>query len=137
MREWNTIPDEAKQIGSLVTFKAFLNRDKKKVPKYYTIGKRKLQILHTRLRTNCSSLNSDLFRKKYDRVSCMYTCTCGTVENAYHFFFVCNRYNIERRTLMDSLLDVPNLNLRKLLYGDEKLSYPINVRIFFGSTEIH
>ena len=116
-----------KQIGSLVTFKAFLNRDKKKVPKYYTIGKRKLQILHTRLRTYCSSLNSDLFRKSMTESP---ACSCGTVENAYHFFFVCNRYNIERRTLMDSLLDVPNLNLRKLLYGDEKLSYPINVRIF-------
>ena len=60
------LPNEAlevKQIASLFSFKAFLNHGKRKVPKYYAIGKRKLQILHTRLRTNCSSLSSDLFFK--------------------------------------------------------------------------
>ena len=56
VREWNNLSEEAKQIGSLISFKTFLNCDKKKVPKYYVTGKRKLQILHTRLRTNCSSL---------------------------------------------------------------------------------
>ena len=65
VREWNNLPEEAKQIGSLISFKFYLNRNKKKVPKYYGIGKRKLQILHTRLRsaTKCSSLNNDLFLK--------------------------------------------------------------------------
>ena len=45
-------------------------------------GKRKLQVVHTRIRTNCSALNSDLFRKNIvDSPSC----TCGAMENAYHF----------------------------------------------------
>ena len=110
MREWNNLPEEAKQFGSLVSFKTFLNRDRKKVPKYYFVGKRKLQILHTRIRINCSSLNSDLFLKNMIESP---ACTCGIVENAYH-----------------SLSDIPNLNLRKLMYGDEALPYPLNVRIF-------
>ena len=57
-------------------------------------------------------------------------CTCVIVENAYHVFYVCNRYHIQRQDLLDSLSDIPNLNLRKLLYGNETLSYQINVKIF-------
>ena len=54
----------------------------KRVLKYNLIGKIKLHILHTGLRTNCKSMNSDLSLK------CMTespTCTCGIVENAYHY----------------------------------------------------
>ena len=127
VREWNNLPEEAKQFGSLISFKTFLNRDRKKVPKYYFVGKRKLQILHTRIRINCSSLNSDLFLKNMTESP---ACTCGIVENAYHFFYMCNRYDIQRRELFHSLSDIPNLNLRKLMYGDEALPYPLNVRIF-------
>ena len=43
---------------------------------------------------------------------------------------MCNRYDIQRRELFHSLSDIPNLNLRKLMYGDEALPYPLNVRIF-------
>ena len=38
VREWNNLPEEAKQFGSLISFKTFLNRDRKKVPKYYFVG---------------------------------------------------------------------------------------------------
>ena len=127
MREWNNLSEEAKQIGSLISFKTFLNRDRKKVPKYYVTGKRKLQILHTRLRTNCSSLNSDLFLKNMTKSP---VCTCGIIENAYHFFFICNRYDIPRDDMFHSLSDIPNLNLRRLLYGDETLPFQTNARFF-------
>ena len=127
VQEWNNLPEEAKQFGSLICFKTFLNRDRKKVPKYYFVGNRKLQILHTRIRINCSSLNSDLFLKNMTESP---ACTCGIVENAYNFFYMCNRYDIQRRELFHSLSDIPNLNLRKLMYGDEALPYPLNVRIF-------
>ena len=40
VREWNNLSMEAKQIGSLINFKTFLNRDKKTVPKYYVTGKK-------------------------------------------------------------------------------------------------
>ena len=60
-------------------------------------------------------------------------CTCGIIENAYHFF-KCNRYNIHRRDMFHSLDDIPNLNLSMLLYGDEALPFQTNVRIF---SEVH
>ena len=61
IREWNSIPLDTRNSGSIETFKRKLNRDVTCVPKYYFDGNRKLQVLHSRLRTNCSSLNHDLF----------------------------------------------------------------------------
>ena len=61
LRDWNTLPAETKQLNTVSSFKYFLKKDNKPVPKYYFYGKRKTQILHTRLRTGCSSLNLDLF----------------------------------------------------------------------------
>ena len=127
MRKWKNLPEEAKQFGSLISFKTFLNRDRKKVPKYYFVGKRKLQILHTRISINCSSLNSYLFLKNMTESP---ACTCGIVEK---FLYMCNCHDIQRRELFHSLSDIPNLNLRKLMYGDEALPYPLNVRNFSES----
>ena len=61
VREWNGLPGAVKQISSLHSFKVFLNQDRTVVPKYFNHGKRKTQVLHTRLRTGCSSLNNDLY----------------------------------------------------------------------------
>ena len=74
VRAWNNLPPEAKQTESFNSFKHFLNRDKSYVPKYYYSGKRQLQILHTRLRTNCSSLNNDLCLKN---IADSPLCRCG------------------------------------------------------------
>ena len=63
IREWNALPGAAKQISTLHSFTVFLNQDKTAIPKYFNYGKRKSQVLHTRLRTSCSSLNNDLCLK--------------------------------------------------------------------------
>ena len=63
VRSWNNLPVEAKESDSVNSFKRFLNQNKTPVPKYYYTGSRTAQILHTRLRTNCSSLNMDPFLK--------------------------------------------------------------------------
>ena len=47
------------------------------VPKYYNSGKRRCRILYTRLRTNCSALNNDLFLK---RISDSPYCRCSAIE---------------------------------------------------------
>ena len=65
VRSWNNLPVAVKESDSVNSFKRFLNQNKTPVPKYYYTGSRKAQILHTRLKTNCSSLNMDLFLKKY------------------------------------------------------------------------
>ena len=65
LRQWNSIPVEVRQLNPLSSFKTFLKKDLQSVPTYYYCGSRKAQILQARLRTGCSSLNMDLFHKKY------------------------------------------------------------------------
>ena len=55
VRAWNNVNDEVKQSYSLNTFKGFLSKDKLLVPKHFYVGHREVQVLHTGLRTNCSS----------------------------------------------------------------------------------
>ena len=62
VRAWDNLPREAKQSASLQCFKNSLKTNTQSyVSKHYYIGSRRAQILHTRLRTNCSSLNLHLF----------------------------------------------------------------------------
>ena len=58
---WNNLPLEARQSNTLNSFKLFLKKDILPIPRYYSHGNRKPQILHSRLRTGCSALNLDLF----------------------------------------------------------------------------
>ena len=91
VRSWNNFPVAAKESDSVNSFKRFLNQNKTPVLKYYYTGSRKAQILHTRLRTNCSSLNMDLFLKN---ISDSPLCHCGTLENAQHFFSIAHIFKI-------------------------------------------
>ena len=127
VRAWNNLPPEAKQTDSLNSFKHFLNRDKSYVPKYYYSGKRQLQILHTRLRTNCSSLNNDLYLKNITESP---LCRCGSIENTYHFFFQCSYYTPERTLLFDAISRYCGITLHLLLFGDTSLSHDTNKNIF-------
>ena len=61
IREWNDLPLDNKVSASVSSLKRRLKERNRIVPKFYYVGNRKLQILHTRLRTKCSSLNQDLF----------------------------------------------------------------------------
>ena len=54
VRDWNNIPDDRRNVDSVIAFKKVLSRDKPIVPKHYPFGNKKEQILHTRLRTNCA-----------------------------------------------------------------------------------
>ena len=63
VRDWDNIPDDHRNVNSLMAFKNVLVRDKPVAPEHYLFGNRKEQILHTRLRTNCSILNYDLYSK--------------------------------------------------------------------------
>ena len=71
LRDWNNLPVEARQLNTVASLIFLLKKDKKNVPKHFYFGNRKAQILYTRLRTGCSSLNLDLFLKKHNRFSAM------------------------------------------------------------------
>lgn len=127
IREWNNLPAEAKESTSVNSFKTFLKKDKQSIPIYYYYGNRKAQILHTRLRTNCSSLNLDLFVKN---ITDSPMCLCGSIENVQHFFFHCKFFQESRNILMNAVSIHQTPTLKLLLYGDPALSRNDNEIIF-------
>ena len=78
IRAWNSLPEEIKQAPSVASFKYRLNRNNQSPPlKYFNAGSRIGQILHSRLRMKCSSLNSHLYRRNIVE---SLSCTCGSFE---------------------------------------------------------
>ena len=61
IRAWNSLPLENRNIPTSNSFKRMLT-NKVHVPCWYSVSQRKLNIIHTKLRYNYSSLNYDLFR---------------------------------------------------------------------------
>ncbi len=85
IRKWNILPDDVKNSESLNIFKSKLNRTLVKTPAYYYVGKRYLQLTHTRLRTKSSALNDHLFAKK---IISSPRCSCGAIETTNHIVFL-------------------------------------------------
>ena len=84
---WNNLDLEIRQLPSISSFcyalKSQILQDQ--VPEHYMNGKRKLSILHARIRNRCSNLHLDLYTNhlKDDPI-----CDClGDAESAEHYFF--------------------------------------------------
>ena len=108
IRAWNDLPHDIRNAASVASFKYKLNRNLNAPPKLYNAGLCKGQILHARLRLECSSLNSDLFRK---HIVPSLSCQCGGFESATHFFFTCPIFtNARQRYLPDNLENFKILN---------------------------
>jgi hypothetical protein len=61
---WNLLDLRMRQLSTFESFKYKLKQHyykNTKPPSYYNIGNRYLNILHTRIRNNCSALNNALF----------------------------------------------------------------------------
>ena len=126
-REWNLLPPEAKNCNSLYSFKRSLNRNMTSIPKYYYIGDRKSQILHTRLRLQCSSLNADLFK---NHILDNDKCPCGQVETAEHFLLNCPLFTELRNDTIGKILMPYNIEI--LLKGCPLYSDNVNGEIFLA-----
>ena len=126
-REWNSLPTEAKNCNSIPAFKRFLDQNMKSVPNYFYVGNRKAQILHTRLRLHCSSLNSDLHN---NHITDNNRCSCGEIENAEHFLLNCLNYTDIRNSTIERLT-VP-YNIETLLTGCPLFSEAVNREIFLA-----
>ena len=125
IRAWNELPDGIKTSPSVASFKFRLNRELRKPPKYFNTGTRQGQILHARLRMECSSLNAHLHKKNTVPSS---SCSCGSYESTYHFFFQCPNYSqIRNRYLPNNLND---LNTNDLLHGKSNLTETENETLF-------
>ena len=94
-------------------------------PKYYSAGSRTGPILHARLRMQCSSLIADLYRKN---IMPSPSCSCGGLESAYHFFYVCPQLTaVHERYLGDALR---NHTTYWLLCGKPEFTNDENVSLF-------
>ena len=100
VRAWNNLPNDVRQCLYVNSFKYNLKPEKIQTPKHFYLGSRKAKILHTRLRTNCSSLNLDLFHKNITESP---LCHCGSVEDSQHFFFHCSTYHQQRIELLNTI----------------------------------
>ena len=128
---WNNLPASVKSATTLASFKRLLAQNNPKTPDYYFSGERLLQILHTRLRTECSSLNEDLFRRNLVKSP---NCICGEKESNSHFLLSCARYNLIRQDMLNSIQQsIPqnvHINTHLLLSGDnDNLSVEENTLI--------
>ena len=126
IREWNNLPLPARNSPSLSSFKSWLNRGRAKCLPYLFSGCRKLQVLHTRLRTNCSSLNHHLFQKNIVQSP---LCNCGCVESTRHYFFDCINYSHIRPSFLQNMSLLCTVSLDTILNGDPSLNNETNCKI--------
>ena len=127
IRQWNELPLEVRMNTSANAFKSYLDRDRHTPPKYYSYGNRKAQVLHTRLRLNCSSLKHHLFSKNIEDNP---FCLCGEVESTSHYFLYCPNYAVMRQELLTEIRTITQPNLKLLLYGDDNLTPKDNELVF-------
>ena len=86
-----------------------------------------MQIIHTRLRNNCSDLKQHLFWKN---IVASPICRCGEVESNTHYFFECRFYCNIRVTLRQHISAKSAFNIDTVLFGDNELSLVENEQIF-------
>ena len=129
IREWNDLPLVIRDSTTVTAFKYNLNSNLAQPPSLFHIGNRIEQIYHSRLRTNCSSLNSHLFSKNLIDSP---LCICGAIEDTRHYVCVCTRYLDLRQELINAVSAVCEPTLNVLLYGNTELSYEQNKEIFLS-----
>ena len=111
LQAWNNLPEAVRSADTLGAFKHLLTLDTPKVPAYYDCGDRLDQISHTRLRTECSSLNQHLFRRNL--VQNPY-CLCGEIEDNKHFLLTCPRHTQMRAEMVLSIQQKTNVELTQM-----------------------
>ena len=104
------LPLDVRQSDSIRIFKGKLTVNSNLVcdksrPDFYVLGERYTNIVHTKLRHNCAP-NSDLFRCK---IIDSPFCSCGRLEDTYHYFFICTKYTTARNDLFHEIFRIENL----------------------------
>ena len=127
IREWNLIPDHIRSNPIRSYFLSYLNRNKSNSPNiYYYCSQRRAQVLHTRLRLGCSSLNHHLFNNHVSETS---RCSCGDEETIFHYIYECRKYDTARVETIARL--GTNFSIMTLLHGDPNLTDEENRLIFY------
>ena len=136
VKAWNNLPTSIKSANTFTAFKQQLTNATPAIPEYYYSGVRLNQILHTRLRTECSSLNQHLFKRNLVESP---NCVCGEIKSNEHFLLECPRYNLIRKNLLNTIRNcttlLANVSTDLLLFGDRELSVQNNTTIFKAAQE--
>ena len=129
---WNLLDLRIRQLSTFESFKYKLKQHyfkNAKPPSYYNIGNRYLNILHARIRNNCSALRNDLFHANLIHNP---SCSCGySTENVEHFLLYCKRFDAQRNILYRSLLAANvHIDLNTLLFGSQIYNIDTNRHVF-------
>ena len=129
VRSWNLLPVNIKNSTSVHAFKSHFKSNMTLIPSYFYVGKRLAQVFHCRMRLECSSLNSYLFRKNIVNSP---DCACGAIETNDHFLLRCPRYDELRIRYITSINVSIRLNSHILLNGSPTLTREQNTDIFLA-----
>lgn len=130
LRLWNDLGIQIRASQSLSQFKGNIKKQPLKIIDYLSVGDRKTNIILTRLRHKCSSLNADLFKVNIIPYS---NCDCGAqLESAEHFFFECNLFTAQRQRLIGTLKPNLLLNLDLLTNGTSLCDFDENKNIILA-----
>ena len=97
------------------------------MPLYFGWGDRKLNIIHSRLRNMCSSLNADLHLVNLTLV--LHVSVVMVLKTVYTFFLECPFYN-EIMAILYNKLKNYIVTIELILAGDENLTPNQNIEIF-------
>ena len=103
IRKWNKLPLSIRSQPSLKKFKSSLLKilGAKRPPKYYSLGSKQGNALHTQLRLGMSKLNSHLYQ--IQQTSSPH-CSCGhKLESTLHFALHCPLYTQHRHNLFQDV----------------------------------
>jgi len=123
--EWNSVNLSMCNLDILSKFKKTIcSSISLPIPRYYSYGPIKLNMILTHLRCNESFLNYDLCRVE---ILSNASCNCGApCKNSHHFFFDCDKYTDNRGILFNSLNWLPsniNIDVNLLTKGSDFLAY--------------
>ena len=128
VREWNLLPPALKTIQDHEKFKIALQKSLPVSNKLYSYGKRKCNIIHSRLRLGCSELNAHLNNNHLIENP---KCACGDDSvDSFHYFFVCPAYAVERDVLLNTVSTISGCTITTVLYGSKACTLEENCIIF-------
>ncbi len=129
--EWNTLPPNIRSAPSIASFKRQLKTlpsfKASSPPLWYSIGKRKLNIIHAQLRNKCSNLEGDLHSNYIKRSADCQQCRTNSKEDARHYFLACPKYINLRDKLKDEFAHNNfDFDMNVILKGDITKNYDQN-----------
>lgn len=113
IKQWNNLPESFRTL-SHTSFKRALTKQlgMPKPPAFHAFGSKAGNIIHTRLRTGMSLLNSHLFQ--IQKRPSPY-CSCGDfIEDTRHFTLFCSNHTLARNKLFQNISRILNIEFDNL-----------------------